>query len=66
VPDAKPDRATISELAQKLRGTELISHSQSGIYPFQVTALLTQGVAGIISIEPGRTTWTSRPAGRRG
>ena len=42
----------LSELAQKLGGTVLVSHSQSGIYPFQTAVLSTKGVAGIISIEP--------------
>jgi hypothetical protein len=30
-----------------------MSHSQSGIYPFQTAALSTEGIAGIVSIEPG-------------
>jgi len=30
-----------------------MSHSQSGIYPFQVAALNTRGIAAIVSIEPG-------------
>ena len=34
-------------------GTVLMSHSQSGIYPFQVVALNTRGIAAIVSIEPG-------------
>lgn len=52
---AKPNPTVpaLSELAQKLHGTVLISHSQSGIYPFQTVALSTKGVAGIVSIEPG-------------
>ena len=37
----------------KLDGTVLMSHSQSGIYPFQTAALNTKGIAGIVSIEPG-------------
>jgi hypothetical protein len=53
VPTPNPTVPALSELAQKLRGTVLISHSQSGIYPFQTVALSTKGVAGIISIEPG-------------
>ncbi len=48
-----PTVAALSELAIKLQGTVLISHSQSGIYPFQVAAKSQQGVAGIVSIEPG-------------
>jgi hypothetical protein len=31
----------------------LMSHSQSGIYPFQVAALNTRGIAASVSIEPG-------------
>lgn len=53
VPTPNPTVPALSELAQKLRGTVLISHSQSGIYPFQTAALSTKGIAGIISIEPG-------------
>lgn len=48
-----PTVPALSELAQKLGSTVLISHSQSGIFPFQVAALSAQGVAGIVSIEPG-------------
>jgi hypothetical protein len=29
-----------------------MSHSQSGIYPFQTAALNTKGIVGIVSIEP--------------
>ena len=43
----------LSELAQKIGGTVLMSHSQSGIYPFQTAALSRKGIAGIVSIEPG-------------
>jgi hypothetical protein len=53
VPTPNPTVPALSELAQKLRGTVLISHSQSGIYPFQTAVLSTKGIAGIISIEPG-------------
>jgi hypothetical protein len=53
VPTPNPTVPALSELAQKLNGTVLISHSQSGIYPFQTVALSPKGVAAIISIEPG-------------
>jgi hypothetical protein len=43
----------LSSLAQRLNGTILMSHSQSGIYPFQTAALNTAGIAAIVSIEPG-------------
>jgi pimeloyl-ACP methyl ester carboxylesterase len=48
-----PTVPALSELAKRLDGTVLISHSQSGIYPFQTAALSRQGIAGIVSIEPG-------------
>jgi hypothetical protein len=53
LPVPNPTVPALSELAKKLKGTVLISHSQSGIYPFQTAALDTQGIAGIVSIEPG-------------
>jgi pimeloyl-ACP methyl ester carboxylesterase len=48
-----PTVPALSELAVKLDGTILMSHSQSGVYPFQVAALNTKGIAAIVSIEPG-------------
>ena len=48
-----PTVPALSELAIKLKGTVLISHSQSGFYPFQTAALNTQDIAAIVSIEPG-------------
>jgi hypothetical protein len=53
LPNPNPTVPALSELAIKLKGTVLISHSQSGFYPFQTAALNTQDIAGIVSIEPG-------------
>ena len=53
LPTPNPTVPALSLLAQKLGSTVLVSHSQSGVYPFQVAALSTRGVAGIVSIEPG-------------
>jgi pimeloyl-ACP methyl ester carboxylesterase len=53
LPTPNPTVPALSELAIKLGRTVLISHSQSGIYPFQTAALDTKGIAAIISIEPG-------------
>ena len=53
LPRPNPTVPALSQLAIKLGGTILISHSQSGIYPFQTAALNTQGIAAIVSIEPG-------------
>ena len=52
LPTPNPTVPALSELARKLKGTVLISHSQSGIYPFQVAALSRDGVAGLVAIEP--------------
>ena len=53
LPTPNPTVPALSELAQRLNGTVLVSHSQSGIYPFQTAVLSTRGIAGIVSIEPG-------------
>jgi hypothetical protein len=47
-----PTVPALSTLAKQLGGSVLMSHSQSGIYPFQTAALDTKGVAAIVSIEP--------------
>lgn len=52
-PTPNPTVPALSQLAQKLGGAVLVSHSQSGIYPFQTAELSTRGIAGIVSIEPG-------------
>jgi pimeloyl-ACP methyl ester carboxylesterase len=46
-----PTVTALSELAKRLNGAVLISHSQSGIHPFQAAALSTAGIAGIVAIE---------------
>jgi hypothetical protein len=53
LPTPNPTVPALAELAQRLNGTVLISHSQSGIYPFQAAALSTKGITGIVAIEPG-------------
>ncbi|MBV8392990.1 MAG: esterase [Alphaproteobacteria bacterium] len=53
LPTPNPTVPALSQLAVKLKGTVLMSHSQSGIYPFQTAALSNDGIAGIVSIEPG-------------
>ncbi|NOG73213.1 esterase [Roseicella sp. DB1501] len=53
LPTPNPTVPALSELAQRLDGAVLVSHSQSGIYPFQTAALNRAGIAGIVSIEPG-------------
>jgi pimeloyl-ACP methyl ester carboxylesterase len=53
MPTPNPTVSALSQLSKQLKKTVLISHSQSGIYPFQTAQLSTDGIAGIISIEPG-------------
>ncbi len=53
MPNPNPTIPALSELSKKLKKTVLMSHSQSGIYPFQTAALSTQGIAALVSIEPG-------------
>jgi pimeloyl-ACP methyl ester carboxylesterase len=52
-PTPNPTVPALSTLAQKLGGAVLLSHSQSGVYPFQTAVLDSKGIAGIIAIEPG-------------
>ena len=53
LPTPNPTVPALSELAQKIGGTVLMSHSQSGVYPFQTAVLSRKGIAGLVSIEPG-------------
>jgi len=53
LPTPNPTVPALSELARKLNGAVLISHSQSGIYPFQTATLNRSGIAGIVAVEPG-------------
>lgn len=53
LPTPNPTVPALAELARKLDGAVLVSHSQSGIYPFQAAQQGRAGIAGIVSIEPG-------------
>ena len=52
LPTPNPTVSALSALAIRLEGTVLMSHSESGIYPFQAATLNTKGIVGIVSIEP--------------
>jgi pimeloyl-ACP methyl ester carboxylesterase len=43
LPTPNPTVPALSQLAQQLKGAVLMSHSQSGIFPFQTAALDTRG-----------------------
>jgi hypothetical protein len=47
-----PTVPALGLLAKRLKKAVLISHSQSGIYPFQAIARGADGVAGIVAVEP--------------
>jgi pimeloyl-ACP methyl ester carboxylesterase len=52
LPVPNPTVPALSDLAKRLKGAVLISHSQSGIYPFQTAALDRTGIRAIVAIEP--------------
>jgi pimeloyl-ACP methyl ester carboxylesterase len=53
LPKPNPTLADLSQLAKQLRKTVLISHSQSGVFPFQAADISTEGIAAIVALEPG-------------
>ena len=53
LPTPNPTVPALSTLAKRIGPAVLISHSQAGIYPFQVAAAGRDGVAGIVALEPG-------------
>jgi pimeloyl-ACP methyl ester carboxylesterase len=53
LPDPNPTIPDLSQLAIRLDGTILISHSQSGVFPFRAAEISSQGIAAIIALEPG-------------
>jgi hypothetical protein len=52
LPTPNPTVPALSELCHHVKGTVLVSHSQSGIYPFHTAMQNTRGIAGIVAIEP--------------
>jgi hypothetical protein len=52
MPTPNPTVPNLSLLSKQLKKTILMSHSQSGIYPFQTAQLSNEGIAGIIAVEP--------------
>lgn len=53
LPKPNPTESALSALSIKLGKTVLISHSQSGIFPFRAAAQNTSGISAIVAIEPG-------------
>ena len=52
LPTPNPTVPSLSTLAKRIGPAVLVSHSQAGIYPFQVAAAGRDGVAGIVALEP--------------
>lgn len=52
LPVPNPTVPALAELCGRLHGTVLVSHSQSGIYPFHVAMSGADGVLGIVALEP--------------
>ena len=52
LPTPNPTVPALSILAKRIGPAVLVSHSQAGIYPFQVAAAGRDGVAGIVALEP--------------
>ena len=48
-----PTVTALNLIARRVPGVVLVSHSQSGIYPFQAAASSREGIGGIVAIEPG-------------
>ena len=53
LPTPNPTVPALSTLAQRLGRAVLVSHSQSGIYPFQTATLNRKGLAALVALEPG-------------
>jgi pimeloyl-ACP methyl ester carboxylesterase len=60
LPTPNPTVPALGELTQRIGASILISHSQSGIYPFQVAD--RRFIAGIIAIEPAACPGPDRAA----
>lgn len=54
MPEPNATVPAIAQLAERLGHAVIVSHSQSGIYPFQALSANARGLDGIIAIEPGK------------
>lgn len=53
VPSPNPTYKALSNLAAQLKGTVLVSHSQSGHYPLEAALVNPAGIKGMVLLEPG-------------
>lgn len=55
VPSPNPNFKNLATLAANLKHTVLVSHSQSGSFPVQAALINSEGIKGMVIIEPGGT-----------
>jgi pimeloyl-ACP methyl ester carboxylesterase len=53
LPKPNPTEVALSQLSKTLKTTILMSHSQSGIFPFNTAGISKEGISSIIAVEPG-------------
>lgn len=53
LPGANPNYKALSDLSRNLKNAVLMSHSQSGGFPLEAALLNSEGIKGIVMIEPG-------------
>jgi pimeloyl-ACP methyl ester carboxylesterase len=53
LPSPNPTYKALSDLANKVEGAVLVSHSQSGDFPIQAALADPRGIKGMVIIEPG-------------
>jgi len=53
LPSPNPTHKALSDLAIQLNGAVLLSHSQSGRFPFEAALINSEGVKGMVLVEPG-------------
>jgi hypothetical protein len=56
-----PTYNNLAELAIELGGAIIIGHSESGFFPENAALVSTQGIRGMVSIEPGGSCTTTNP-----
>ena len=54
LPNPNPTCKALSDLSLDLKGTILISHSQSGAYPLEAALINPKGIKAMVLVEPGR------------
>lgn len=55
VPNPNPNFKNLATLAANLKQTVLVSHSQSGTFPFEAALINPQGIKAMVLVEPGGT-----------